>query len=201
MTNPFALDTPATAGTSTATLPQPTQPVPAQPTVPTQPNPAAAGGGDPFDGPAPQEARGPRLRDMYGRLLLIIPLKLEEGIPNRLGKPGDTQDRMTADVVVLDGGTIHYGGKPEKIPSIPHTKASEVPLKNARMFISSVGLISQCRQALAKKVTTGQPGMVLGRLNVGEAKGDQAPPYLLTSPTDADKVIARQYLANVDPFA
>jgi hypothetical protein len=138
---------------------------------------------------------------MYGRLLLIIPHKLEEGIPNRLGKAGDVQDRMTADVVILDGGTIAYGGAPEKIPAVPHTKSAEVPLKSARMFISSAGIISQCRQALAKKVATGQPGMVLGRLSVGEAKGDQAPPYLLTPATDADKQLARQYLANVDPFA
>jgi hypothetical protein len=83
---------------------------------------------------------------------------------------------------------------------VPHDKVAQLPHKNARMFVSSVGLISQCREALAKRAQ-GQPGMVLGRLSVGEAKGDQAPPYLLTPPTDADKVIARAYLAQVDPFA
>lgn len=196
MTNPFALDeapAPApTAAPAAAAVP---------PSAPTSPAPAA-GGDDPFSDPAPREARGPRLRDMYGRLLLVIPHKLEEGIPNRLGKPGETQDRMTADVVILDGGTIHFGGKPEATPPTPHTKTSEVPLKNARMFVSSGGLISQCRQALAKRLTTGQPGMVLGRLSVGEAKGPgQNPPYLLTPATEADKQVARQYLANVDPFA
>jgi hypothetical protein len=138
---------------------------------------------------------------MYGRLLLILPRKLEEGLPNRLGPAGSTQDRMTADVIVLDGGPIAYGGAPEKVPPRPHDKSATVPHKNPRMFISSVGLISQCRDALAKKVTTGQPGMVLGRLAVGEAKGDQAPPYLLTPPTEQDKQVARQYLATVDPFA
>lgn len=202
MSNPFALDTPAATpaadtATAPATAPVASTPV-AQPAAPAQP---AAAGDDPFSDPAPREARGPRLRDMYGRLLLLIPHKLEEGIPNRLGKPGETQDRMTADVVILDGGPLMYGGAPEKIPAVPHTQLAEIPHKNARMFISSAGLISQCREALAKKVTTGVPGMVLGRLAVGEAKGDQNPPYLLTPATDADKALARTYLANVDPFA
>lgn len=193
MTNPFALDT----RPETAPIPTPTA-------APVSPAPAPAPqpfGDDPFSGPAPQTARGPRIRDLHGRLLLVIPHKLEEGIPNRLGKPGETQDRMTADVIVLDGGPIAFGGAPEKLPPRPHTQTANLPHKNARMFISSVGLISQCREALAKKITTGQPGMVLGRLGVGEAKGDQNPPNLLTPPTEADKAIARQYLANVDPFA
>lgn len=203
MTNPFALDTPAAPATEANPFAAgAAQTAPAA--APAQPATGSLAGDldDPFMAPAPREARGPRLRDIYGRLLLIIPHKLEEGVPNRLNKKGETQDRMTADVVILDGGTIHYGGAPEKTPPVPHTKTAEPPLRNARMFISSVGLISQCRQALARKVTSGQPGMVLGRLSVGEAKnpGENAP-YLLTPATDADKQIARQYLANVDPFA
>jgi hypothetical protein len=192
--NPFALDTPLAAAAGMAT-PSPA----AAPATPAADPWSAPAGDDPFSGPAPQQARGPRLRDLYGRLLLIIPFKVET-VPNRLAKDGSTQDRMTADVIVLDGGTIHFGGAPEKIPAVPHTKVAEPPHKSDRMFVSSVGLISQCREALAKRAQ-GQPGMVLGRLAVGEAKGDQAPPYLLTPPTDADKVLARQYLAKVDPFA
>ena len=196
MTNPFALDTPPVATPVPVAIPVAapvTQPVPDAVAQPFD-------GGDPFDAPAPQAARGPRVRDMYGRLLLIIPHKLEEGVPNKMDA-GKLQDRMTADVVILDGGPIAFGGAPEKVPPRPHTQQANVPLKNTRQYISSVGLISQCRDALAKKVRTGQPGMVLGRLNVGEAKGDQAPPYLLTPATDADKAIARAYLATVDPFA
>lgn len=189
--NPFALDTPLAVAAGMAT--------PSPVAAPVTPAAQPSGGDDPFSGPAPQQARGPRLRDLYGRLLLIVPFKVET-VPNRLAKDGSTQDRMTADVIVLDGGTILFGGAPEKIPAVPHTKSAETPHKTDRMFISSVGLISQCRDALAKRAQ-GQPGMVLGRLNVGEAKGDQAPPYLLTTPTDADKILARQYLAKVDPFA
>jgi hypothetical protein len=201
VTNPFALDTPAAAPAAPVTPPAaPVAPVAPPVAAPAAPAGDPFGGADPFSDPAPQEARGPRIRDVYGRLLLIIPHKLEEGIPNQIEK-GKTQDRMTADVIILDGGPIAYGGKPEKVGGAPHDRTAQVPHKNSRMFISNAGLISQCRQALAKKLTTGTPGMVLGRLAVGEAKGDQNPPYLLTPATDADKAIARQYLANVDPFA
>jgi hypothetical protein len=191
MTNPFALDTPVT------TPPPPTAPAFIPPTAPIAP---PLDDGDPFSGPAPQAPRGPRLRDSYGRLLLLIPRKLEEDVPNLL-QPGTTQDRMTADVVILDGGPISYGGTPETTPSIPHTKVAGVPFKTDRMFISSVGLISQCREALAKRAQ-GKPGMVLGRLTVGQqSKPGLQPPWLLTPPTDADKAIGRAYLATVDPFA
>lgn len=198
MTNPFALDTPA--------APAAAAPVAAPPATPastpaSQSHAAPAGGDDPFDGPAPQAPRGPRLREMYGRLLLVVPRKLEEGIPNRLGKPGDTQDRMTADVVVLDGGPINYGGKPEAVPPTPHDKVAQIPHKTERMYISSAGLISQSRKALAKLVTEGRPGMVLGRLTKGAASEKGEPPWLLDTPTDADKAIARAYLSTVDPFA
>jgi hypothetical protein len=196
--NPFALDTPAApVAAPPAPVAAPAAPAPAAPAAPT----ATYDNSDPFDAPAPQEPKGPRIRDLYGRLLLIVPRKLEENIPNTR-EAGKFQDRMTADVVVLDGGTLHFGGTPEKTPPTPHTKTVELPYKRPRMYISAVGVISQCRVALAKIVTEGKPGMVLGRLGVGEAKDATSnAPYLLTLPTDADKQIARAYLANVDPFA
>ncbi len=40
-------------------------------------------------------------------------------------------------------------------------------------------------------------GMVLGRLGKGEAKKGQSAPWTLADPTDADKDIARKYLAYV----
>lgn len=212
MTNPFALDTAPVVSTATGQPVVHQQPVPANPfagvaqpapvaPVAAQPVPVVtAPGDDPFSGPAPQQPRGPRLRDLYGRLLLVVPVKLEKDVPNRR-EPGKTQDRMTADVIVLDGGPIAYGGTPEKTPSVPHDKTAQVPHKTAAQYISAAGIISQCREALAKRML-GQPGMVLGRLTVGQAKepGHNAP-WLLSVPTDADKALARQYLAQVDPFA
>lgn len=204
--NPFSLDPTPASTPEPAPITPPvavmTAPAPALVTSPAvAPAPAyPPGGDDPFSGPAPQQPRGPRIRDVYGRLLLIIPHKLEEGVPNRL-QSGTTQDRMTADVITLDGGPIPYGGAPEATPPVPHDKTAQVPHKTARQFISQAGLISQCREALAKRMR-GEPGMVLGRLTVGEKPANGGnPPYLLTPPTEQDKQLARQYLATVDPFA
>lgn len=201
MTNPFA-----TAPAAPTAAPNPFAAAPAAPAAPATTSPAAgsvatmAPGDDPFGAPAPQAPRGPRLRDIYGRLVLLVPTKLEIGVPNRL-QAGTTQDRMTADVIVLDGGPIAFGGKPEATPPTPHDKTAQVPHKTAGMYISSTGLISQCRDALAKRAL-GQPGMVLGRLGVGQAKEPgQNAPWLLTPFTPADAALARAYLAQVDPFA
>jgi hypothetical protein len=198
VTNPFADPGPATA-TAPPAAPAPAPPPAAQPTAPA-PTVDQFGGADPFanSDPAKPAAKGPRLRELYGRLLILIPAKVEV-VPNRLGKPGETQDRMTADVVVLDGGTIHYGGKPEEVPSVPHDKTAEVPHKFPSMFISSVALISQCRDALASR-QQGKPGMVIGRLTKGEDTGKGNPPWILTPATDADKAIGRAWLASNDPF-
>lgn len=189
MTNPFASG-PAPA---TATAP------PAPATAPAPPV-DQFGGADPFanSDPAKPAPKGPRLRDLYGRLLILVPSKVET-VPNRLGNPGETQDRMTADVVVLDGGTVAYGGKPEEMPPVPHDKTAEVPYKFPAMFISSVALISQCRDALAAR-QQGKPGMVIGRLTKGEDTGKGNPPWILTPATDADKAIGRAWLASNDPF-
>lgn len=203
--NPFALDPtpPLAIDTPPTSAPMPTQAAPAfvapAQSAPIAP-PVAMPSGDPFSGPAPQAPRGPRLRDIYGRLVLVLPIKVEQNLPNRL-QPGTFQDRMTADVIVLDGGPIAYGGKPEAFPSVPHDKTATVPHRTARQFISSVGLISQCRDALAKRLR-GEPGMVLGRLTTGKPPEDGSnPPWLLSPYTEQDAAIARAYLASVDPFA
>jgi hypothetical protein len=203
MSNPFAFDAPATAP-ATAPVAQATAPAAASVTTDLR-SATGATEPDPFDAPAPQMARGPRLREMYGRLVLIIPRKIETGLVSSRFKNPDgspvVNDRMTADVVILDGGTIAYGGRPEAVPPVPHDKTAETPHKTAAMFISSAGLISQCREALAKIVSQGRPGMVLGRLTKGEGGQGGEPPWILTPATDADKAIGRTYLATVDPFA
>jgi hypothetical protein len=196
MTNPFALNTPA------APVAAPVAPV-ASPTpvaAPVAPDPFG-GGEDPFSGPAPQRPRGPRMRELHGRLLLLRPLSVEKVKQDQDDGTSKMVDRMTTDVIVLDGTAIAYGGTPEKLPPVPHNMTAPIPFKIDSMFISSVGIVSQCREALEAR-RQGKPGMVLGRLTTGQAKSDKHnPPYLLTPFNDADKAIARQYLSQVDPFA
>lgn len=206
MTNPYAM--PATAPAAAPANPYAapaTAPVAApavQPVAPVAaPAPAVApAGSDPFGDPAPQLPRGPRLQEMAGRLILITPKLTERVLSTDPKRAGEYDTRMTADVVILDGGPCAYGGKPEGRPPTPHTKTAELPHRNRDMYISSVGLVSQCREALEKR-QRGEAGMVLGRLGYGEQKrADYSAPWLLMPATDADKAVARAYLATVDPF-
>jgi len=197
MTNPFAL-------TDNTSAPVPA-PVAAQPVAAPAPATLPAGE-DPFanSDPSPQAPRSPRFRELYGRLIILVPKRLEKGlVSGRFKNPDGSaviQDRMTADLIVLDGGTIHYGGEPEKVPPIAHDKTAEVPARWNDTFISFAGIISQCRDALAARAA-GRPGMVIGRLTKGTDSGKGNPPWLITPATDADKALGRQYLATVDPFA
>ena len=60
-----------------------------------------------FDAAAPASGPRPTFAQFKDRLLLIRPTSIEKGIPNDL-QPGTTQDRVTADVVFLDGDTITH---------------------------------------------------------------------------------------------
>lgn len=152
----------------------------------------------PFGAPAAPIAKRPRILDLYGRLLLIMPKKIET-VPNKLAKvPGEMQDRMTADIVVLDGGPLAYGGAPEKMPPKPHDMVVQVPYLIVGLWMNQVGLVSQCREALANKLS-GIPGrqtMVLGRLGVSsEAKPGQNAPYILDPAQPHENALAAQWLA------
>jgi hypothetical protein len=161
----------------------------------------ASGGTDPFDDPAPRRPKGPRLEEMYGRLILIMPKGMDRGKGTDSQGNATEYDRMTADVIILDGGPIAFGGDPSGRPPVPHDQWAQVPHRNVAMFISAGGLISQSRDAWAKR-QRGEPGMVIGRLAVGEKKNPQhQAPWILDKATDADKALARQYLATIDPFA
>lgn len=193
MTNPFAPQAPVAPPAPAAN--------PFGANVPTQ-SPYAPEGADPFGAPAPRADR-PTMLCLPGRLLLIIPKRMEYQVPVKNPKPGmpTHQDRLTADVIVLDGGTLHYGGDPQARPPRPHDKTTEVPHKIEGMYISQVGLLSQTREEIAK-MQAGKVGMLLGRLGYGEAtKGNNAP-YLLQPFTPEDAAIARAWLAvnPVTPF-
>lgn len=76
-----------------------------------------------------------------GRLVAIIPTKIERGVAAP-GEPGKTQDRITADVLVIDGGPFTFGGKPLQRPPVPDTMAvNQLPYLALNMWISNKVLI------------------------------------------------------------
>ena len=109
--------------------------------------------GDPFAQPA--SSLFPKVDQLGGRLLLIKP-KLIEVVPKPAefgGKPGETQERVTADVVVLDGGEI---------------VGEEAPTKFSDMYISQQSLVGVLKGALRQNTAT------LGRLFQFPVKADAA---------------------------
>jgi hypothetical protein len=142
-----------------------------------------------------------KLKDMYGRLVLILPISVRRGVvSNFKDKDGNAQvqDLMTAVFVVLDGGSpIVYGGDPYVMPPIPHTKSGALP-HVTRGPVSQSKLVQQCEGALAAVAATG-PGsdgaMVLGRLLKNGQELTSA--WVLGDYTKTEEEIAAYYLAGV----
>lgn len=137
---------------------------------------------DPFNDPQSEFITA---KDFVGRLLLVTPTGVETGIVSTMpGAEGKTYDRVIADVVVLDGAVTD--------------KFDTIPCRIEAQLLSGAALVPQ----LTKRTSAGPvPGkMTLGRVTTRKGKFPQ-PAVVLAEPTDADKNIARQYLASLDPFA
>jgi len=157
------------------------QPAPAAAPPPPITYPTTLGDPDPKASSVPR----PRLQDIgrANRLVLIRPLKIERNVPNTQGKPGDVQDRMTADVVIFDGGPVAWGGKPER--GVPHTTQSPLPYEIPAMYISSGPIITQCERRMNE--------VVVGRLGITELPNGQTA-YGLTNASADEKAIVTQFL-------
>lgn len=140
-----------------------------------------------FMDPANVAAR-PTIASLRGRLVMIKPLK-QETVPNRLGAPGSTQERVTADVTVVDGRgpvPVMEGNPPRATGQT--LDGPEFP----RLWIQNEYIVTQLSEALRVG------GIVLGRVdlpnpNQNPGKGNA---WGLTKATDADKQTARDFLAN-----
>ena len=154
--------------------------------------------------PAPVvgDGKGAALPDMYGRLVVIFPFKLErvqrrpEHITAEQRAAGNTeQDRMTATVVVLDDGQggftpIAYGGKPYALGGTPHTDSAPLPYVRKGMWLNQSRLISQLTASMP--APGGWPSPVCGRI---VKTGPEAnAPWYLAAATDADLALVNQYM-------
>lgn len=125
---------------------------------------------------------------LLGRLVLVTPTKLETGLPDKYN-PGKTVDRITADVVVLDGAPLEDG--------------AELPAAFDGQYFSQKLIVSQLTKAAKSNMRGADPArMVLGRVEKlpPKEKGHK-PAYSLAEFTPEDAQKARDYLATKDPFA
>jgi len=112
--------------------------------------------------------------DLDGRLVIIFPHAIAEVASTKPG--GKPYDRVTADVVVVDGAPT------DKLTSLPHLATD--------MYLSASALVG----AVRKHVGKGKP--VLGRVDSRPSSyNKQVKAYGLADPTDADKAAARPALA------
>lgn len=143
---------------------------------------------DPFAAPAPIPSEFPTVASFRGRLVLIQPQKIES-VPNNLGAPGAMQDRVTANVSVVDGqgpvpvfkNNVHTGQWLEGPSWSGVWLQAEVISKQ----LAPNGQISPGSMVLAR-IDTRTPGEI-------PRKGN---PWGLIDPTEADKQLARDFLAN-----
>ena len=148
----------------------------------------AIGGAD-----APQSAgTAPTITHMMmgnrNRLVAVIPMKIERDV--KAPGQGKTQDRITADVLIIDGGPITYGGRPWAHPPMPDTMViNQLPYLATNVWISNSVLVTQ----LERKVGN---GIVVGRLYYGEAKnGNNAPYKISEDPTPEEIAFVTQWWA------
>lgn len=164
------------------------------------PPPPVAGGG-----------KGAKFADMYGRLVLVFPLQLQQ-VPKNAKFLTDAdraagnlnQDRMTATLVVLDGGSVDnmtpiaWGGNPHALGGSPHTNSDPLPYVRKGMWINQSQVIGQCSPYLPGRERggpNGAPGVAVGRIvKTGPNQND---PWYLTTPTEAELGLANSYLALV----
>jgi hypothetical protein len=158
----------------------------------SKPAPVTSGGG-----------QGADLKAMYGRLVLVIPIKIERGIPSNFKSAtgeAQLQDRMTATFIVLDGGSpIAFGGDMYAMPQKPHDKSEPLPHVSKGLWVSQSKLIEACEPALRVAATSG-PGstseaLVLGRLLKNGTDKNSA--WILGEYTPQDQQIAEYYLSGV----
>lgn len=122
---------------------------------------------DPFAGPAVIPSSFPKISSFRGRLVLVKPLS-QKTVPNNLGKPGDTQEQVTADITVVDG----LGPVPQMAgnPPTPTGQMLEGP-EYRGVYIQSEVIVKQLADALAARtqvlawIDTRTPGTAPGKGN------------------------------------
>ena len=135
---------------------------------------------DPFKVASEVEAAeydGPRFGDFVGEVLLIKPTAYDNGLTGKYTKPGETYDRVTADVVVLN---LKDPSKSE-----PHSG----------MWITQGRIIGKTKGEV--------DGMVLAKLVRPEpTRSEPNPAYDLDDPSPAEVEAAREFLKGAEepPF-
>lgn len=142
---------------------------------------------DPFAGPSAIASQHASAASFRGRLVIIEPVQLEKDIPNALN-PGTFQDRLTATVTTVDG----LGGVEIWSDGSPTGHKLTGP-RHDGVWFSQDRIVKGCLDREGRPLK-----MVLARIETykpGE-KPKRGNPWGLVAASEADKQIARDFLAN-----
>lgn len=138
---------------------------------------------DPFGAPAVIPSTYPSVQSFHGRLVLISPKKIEQ-VRNKQ-EPSKIDDRITADVTVVDG----LGPVPLWKDRVQTGAFLDGP-DFAGVYFGQTRIVKQLTPSIPS-------GMVLARIGLykeGQPQG-QGNPWGLVDPTEEDKQMARNFLA------
>lgn len=148
-------------------------------TAPAQ-SPAGADVMAAFADPSAIGGTRPAVRDLVGRVVVIRPTRYEERVPGV--DPGTFQERVTADVLILDGGRLEFGGNPTR--GRPQLLAVNAPYLTQGMYISNTNVVAAVRDQTGR-------GVVLGRIVQGRSNDPKRnAPYNLVTLDEADPMRA-----------
>lgn len=147
-------------------------------TAPAQ-SPPAAQAMAAFADPAAVGGTRPAIRDLVGRVVVIRPTRYEPNAPAI--KPGETQERITADILIVTGGPLEFGGN-MVTSNKPNTYRVATPYLAKGVYISNTNIVASVKDATGK-------APVLGRIAVGQTNTvGNNPPYnlLRVDPAEAE---------------
>lgn len=124
-----------------------------------------------FADPAAVGGTRPAIRDLVGRTVVIRPTRYEPNAPAI--KPGETQERITADILIVDGGNLEFGGN-LVTANKPHTYRVPTPYLAKGVYISNTNIVASVKDSTGR-------APVLGTIAVGTSNtpGNNAPYNLL----------------------
>ena len=145
---------------------------------------------DPFAGPAVVASEFASVASFRGRLIIIEPTDYEYDVPNQ-DDASKKADRVTATVTVVDGkGDVsvwsHHVDTGKKISGPAYHGVWISQDRLVKQLREDPNVRGRCLKMVLGRIDTYKPGTM-------PKKGN---PWGLTAPSEADKQIARDFLAN-----
>jgi hypothetical protein len=135
----------------------------------TNPAPAPAAGGDPFSDPMPSSQI--KFKDLLGRLVICKPLEIIAEITAE-GIKDPAKDVVRCNIAVLDGD------------------------KPGAVFANMLVFQTAPKRDLGDIFRDPAKSLLIGRIAIGEKKGNKSAPYYFTKATDAERTLGVQFLGS-----